>query len=69
MMVTVKKLQLTLYVLDGTLCSEGIRGAPAALVLEIAQHAQACAEQLKKVYESDRIKTLRAELARRQEGA
>jgi hypothetical protein len=32
-------------------------------------HAQACAEQLKKVCVSDRIKTLRAELARRQDGA
>jgi len=47
--------RLTLYVLDGVLCNEGLESEAAAMVLEIAQNTQACAARLTEVYSAQRF--------------
>ncbi len=47
--------RLTLYVLDGVLCNEGLESEAAAMVLEIAQNAQACAARLTTAYYSQKL--------------
>ena len=57
--------RLTLYVLDGVLCNEGLESEAAAMVLEIAQNAQACAARLTEVYYAQRITELRKQHVRK----
>ncbi len=56
--------RLTLYVLDGVLCNEGLESEAAAMVLEIAQNAQACAARLTTAYYSQKLAEQRRQHAR-----